>query len=89
MTSLNSIEDDIRFGLLQEKRFRKLYLRPKYPDLVWNSRDNTYSPFDFQSGDKVFELKARQYYKKRWDADGHMCEINKFNYLTEHPELKG
>ena len=89
MTTLCNIGDDILFGVQQEKRLLKHYLQKRHPKIIWNTKHNKYSPFDFQIGDRVFELKARQYYKNRFDKEGHMCEPNKFKYLKDNPNLRG
>jgi len=89
MTTLNNIGEDIIFGMKQEKRLYKHYLKKKYPKVVWNTKYNKFATFDFQLGNTVFELKARQYNKSRFDKEGHMCEPNKFIFLKNNPKLKG
>jgi len=85
MTSLKNLNDDLNFGIEQEKRFFKQYLKPRHQDAI---HLGGYSTFDFKCGNRYFELKARQYYKERFDKEGHMCDPSKIRFIQKNPHLK-
>jgi len=80
---------DFTFGIKMEKKLYKHHLKHRYPNVVWNTPIDKWSKFDFTTGKKLIELKSRRYYKKKWDKEGHMCELSKIEYLEEHPEVIG
>lgn len=82
-------KNDVNFGQKMEHKLYKEYLKPRYPNCVWNSIFYKYAKFDFTNGLNVYELKSRRYYKKRFEKDGYMCEKSKIDWLYANPDVKG